>query len=148
MLYEAGGEYIAIEHELKIINDYIALEKLRYDESLDINFNYDVEDMKQALPPLLLIPLVENAFKHGASETRSHPFVNIHLSVNKRQLTFSVKNSAESVLGQEGIKENIGLSNLRRQLALLYTDYELSVRQADSVFTANLKINLASRVKN
>jgi sensor histidine kinase YesM len=148
MLYEAGGEYIAIELELKIINDYIALEKLRYDESLDINFNYDVEDMKQALPPLLLIPLVENAFKHGASETRSHPFVNIHLSVNKRQLTFSVKNSAESVLGQEGIKENIGLSNLRRQLALLYTDYELSVRQADSVFTANLKINLASRVKN
>jgi two-component system, LytTR family, sensor kinase len=148
MLYEAGGEYIAIEHELKIINDYIALEKLRYDESLGINFNYDVEDMKQALPPLLLIPLVENAFKHGASETRSHPFVNIHLSVNKRQLAFSVKNSAESVSGQGSIKENIGLSNLRRQLALLYTDYELSVQQADSVFTANLKINLASHVKN
>jgi two-component system, LytTR family, sensor kinase len=147
MLYEAGGPYIAIEHELKIINDYIALEKLRYDESLNINFNYDVEDMKQALPPLLLIPLVENAFKHGASETRSHPFVDIHLSVNKRQLTFSVKNSAETPR-QEDMKENIGLSNLRRQLALLYTDYELSVKQAESVFTANLKINLASHVKN
>src|SRR4030095_13754260 len=54
MLYETSGEYIAIENELKIISDYIALEKLRYDESLRINFNYDVEDMKQALPPLLL----------------------------------------------------------------------------------------------
>jgi two-component system, LytTR family, sensor kinase len=147
MLYEAGGSYIAIEHELKIINDYIALEKLRYDESLNINFNYDVEDMKQALPPLLLIPLVENAFKHGASETRGHPFVDIHLSVNKRQLTFSVKNSAETP-GQGNIKENIGLSNLRRQLALLYTDYDLSIKQAESVFVANLKINLASHVKN
>ena len=86
--------YIAIEQELKIISDYIALEKLRYDESLRINFNYDIEDMKQALPPLLLIPLVENAFKHGVSETRGQPFVDIHLSVNKRQLAFVVKNSS------------------------------------------------------
>ena len=148
MLYETGGEYIAIEQEVKIINDYIALEKLRYDESLRINFNYDVEDMKQALPPLLLIPLVENAFKHGASETRSHPFVDIHLSVDKRQLTFLVKNSAEIFSEQGSIRENIGLSNLRRQLQLLYSDYDLSVKQADSVFTADLKINLASHVKN
>ncbi len=148
MLYETSGEYIAIEEEVKIINDYISLEKLRYDESLRINFNYDVEDMKQALPPLLLIPLVENAFKHGASETRSRPFVDIHLSVNKRQLTLLVKNSAETFSGEGSIKENIGLSNLRRQLQLLYNDYDLSVKQADSVFTANLKINLASHVKN
>lgn len=143
MLYETGGEYIAIEHELKIIDDYIALEKLRYDESLRINFNYDVEDMKQALPPLLLIPLVENAFKHGASETRDQPFVDIHLSVKQRQLKFLVKNSSETFAD---VKENIGLSNLRRQLQLLYTDYDLSVQQKDSVFTASLKINLASHV--
>ena len=87
---------LAIEQELKIISDYIALEKLRYDESLRINFNYDIEDMKQALPPLLLMPLVENAFKHGVSETRGQPFVDIHLSVKKRQLAFVVKNSTEA----------------------------------------------------
>jgi two-component system LytT family sensor kinase len=147
MLYETGGEFIAIEHELKIIDDYIALEKLRYDESLNINFNYDIEDMKQALPPLLLIPLVENAFKHGASETRGHPFVDIHLSVSKRQLAFLVKNSTDTTAHGD-VKENIGLSNLRRQLELLYTDYDLSVQQQDSVFIANLKINLASHVEN
>ncbi len=147
MLYETGGEFIAIEHELKIIDDYIALEKLRYDESLNINFNYDIEDMKQALPPLLLIPLVENAFKHGASETRGHPFVDIHLSVSKRQLAFLIKNSTDTTAHGD-VKENIGLSNLRRQLELLYTDYDLSVQQQDSVFIANLKINLASHVEN
>ena len=147
MLYETSGGFIAIEQELKIISDYIALEKLRYDESLNINFNYDIEDMKQALPPLLLIPLVENAFKHGVSETRSRPFIDIHLSVSKRQLVFLVKNSTE-VAAQDSVKENIGLSNLRRQLELLYTDYDLSVQQRDSVFTANLKINLASHVEN
>jgi LytS/YehU family sensor histidine kinase len=119
---------------------------LRYDESLRINFNYDIEDMKQALPPLLLIPLVENAFKHGVSETRNRPFIDIHLSVNKRQLNFIVKNSTESFSGAEGVKENIGLSNLRRQLQLLYKDYNLSVQPSESVFTASLKINLASHV--
>ncbi|HEX9511858.1 MAG TPA: histidine kinase [Puia sp.] len=146
MLYEAGGPYIAIEQELKIIGDYISLEQLRYDDSLRINFNYDVEDMKQALPPLLLIPLVENAFKHGASETRNQPFVDIHLSVVKRQLAFFVRNSTEEFSGDGKVKENIGLSNLRRQLELLYTDYDISLEQRASEFSATLKINLASHV--
>ena len=145
MLYETAGDYISIEQELKIIDDYIALEKLRYDDSLRINFNQDIEDMKQALPPLLLIPLVENAFKHGVSETRGHPFVDIHLSVKNRHLVFVVKNSSEALPG-ESVKENIGLSNLRRQLELLYNDFSLSAQQGESVFTASLKINLASHV--
>ena len=146
MLYETNGAFIAIEQELQIISDYIELEKLRYDESLSINFNYDVEDMKQAIPPLLMIPLVENAFKHGVSETRGRPFIDIHLSIKQRQLLFTVKNSSEQSPGDTVIKENIGLSNLRRQLELLYKDYNLSVSQGNSVFTASLKINLASHV--
>jgi len=102
--------------------------------------------MKQAMPPLLLMPLVENAFKHGVSETRNQPFVDIHLSINKRQLVFVVKNSTEDSPTDKNVKENIGLSNLRRQLELLYKDYNLDVQQSVSVFTATLKINLASHV--
>jgi len=96
----------------------------------------------------LIFKVAINAFKHGVSETTDHPFIDIHLSVDKRQLTFTVKNSAEAFPGEGGVKENIGLSNLRRQLELLYTDYDLSVQQLDSVFTAVLKINLASHVEN
>lgn len=145
MLYETGGAFIAIEQEIQIIKDYIDLERLRYDESLRINFNYDIEEMKQSLPPLLLIPLVENAFKHGVSETRSMPFVDIHLSVKKRLLHFIVKNSTDSS-AESPVKENIGLSNLRRQLELLYTDYTLTVQPEAVTFTTVLKINLASHV--
>jgi two-component system LytT family sensor kinase len=148
MLYETGGAFIPVEQELKIITDYIALEKLRYDESLRVNFNYDVEDMKQSLPPLLLMPLVENAFKHGVSETRGNPFVDIHLSIRNRQLILVVKNSTEVNREERVIKENIGLSNLRRQLELLYKDYNLSVEHGDFIFSAVLKINLASYVQN
>jgi len=145
MLYETSGDYISIDQEIKIVTDYIALEKLRYDDSLTINFRHDIEDMKQALPPLLLIPLVENAFKHGVSETRGNPFVDIHLSIKNRALLFYVKNSIDQT-EQHELKENIGLSNLRRQLELQYTDYDLSVEPGKSFFTATLKINLASHV--
>lgn len=144
MLYETGGTYIAIEQEIKIISDYIALEKLRYDESLHVNFNYDIEDMKQAIPPLLLIPLVENAFKHGVSETRRDPYIDIHISVKQRLLNFIVKNSTETTTGGKKVKENIGLSNLRRQLELLYKDFSLTTAQGERVFTASLTINLSS----
>jgi hypothetical protein len=146
MLYETGGKFIPVEKELKIIRDYIELEKLRYDESLQVNFSHDLEDLNQALPPLLLLPLVENAFKHGVSETRNHPFVNIHLSINRRQLSFVVENSVGGPHAETGIKESIGLSNLKRQLELLFTDYSLSAQPGQSVFSAILKINLASHV--
>ena len=146
MLYETSGPYIAIGEELKIISDYIALEKLRYDESLRVNFNYNIEDMNQSVPPLLLMPLVENAFKHGVSETRIQPFVDIHLSVVSRRLAFYVRNSTEESSGNWQVKENIGLSNLRRQLELLYTDYSLSLDHPAAEFSAILTINLASHV--
>ncbi|RYY95216.1 MAG: histidine kinase [Chitinophagaceae bacterium] len=146
MLYDTGGRHIALEQELQVISDYIALERLRYDESLRVSFQQDVENGQQAVPPLLLIPLVENAFKHGASETRGQPFVDISLSVKNRVLDFTVTNSAEAPAGTAPVRENIGLSNLRRQLELLFTDQELRLRQDAGRFTASLHINLASHV--
>jgi two-component system, LytTR family, sensor kinase len=146
MLYETGARFITIEQELDIISDYISLEKLRYDETLRVMVNHTVEDMKQPLPPLLLIPLVENAFKHGTSETGLDPFVDIDLVVNAGKLTFVVKNSAGQVNDEMPLKENIGLSNLRRQLELLYADHKLSAYREGQVFTAVLQIDLRSHV--
>lgn len=146
MLYEAGGSFIAVEQELRIISDYIELEKLRYDDSLRVNFNYDIEDKKQAIPPLLLIPLVENAFKHGVSETRGQSYVDIHLTLKERRLRFVVKNSAEPPAPGAAVRENIGLSNLRRQLELQYREYQLELEQGEHDFKAVLTINLASHV--
>ena len=143
MLYETGEKYITLEQELDIIRDYIALEKLRYDDSLNINLICEVQDIKVPLRPLLLIPLIENAFKHGVSEDIGTPFIDIRLYEANKQLKLLVKNSSENT-GKLNVKENIGLANLRRQLHLLYTDYELSVEQGKAVFTASLKINLTS----
>ena len=146
MLYDTGGQYIKVEQEVKIIEDYIALEKIRYDSSLRVEFLKDVENMNQVITPLLMIPLIENAFKHGVSETREKPYVEIKLQIAQQQLYFSVRNSVELAMEATPIKENIGLSNLRRQLALLYTDYELSVEKSNGVFSCILKVNLNSHV--
>ncbi|MBS1735271.1 MAG: histidine kinase [Bacteroidetes bacterium] len=146
MLYDTGNNFIAIDDELKIITDYISLEKLRYDDTLIVTLNTDIENSKQPLPPLLLIPLVENAFKHGVSETRNKPFVDIYLIVKQQELLLIVNNSIEETTATQDVKENIGLSNLRRQLALLFKDYDLSVEQENAVFTSTLRINLASNV--
>jgi two-component system, LytTR family, sensor kinase len=174
MLYETKGDFTTLSQELKILNDYIALEKLRYDDSLRIDFQQVIDNWQQPIPPLLLIPLVENAFKHGASETREQPFVELNLTVKSEQLLFSVKNSAEKAVDTEGgifsfesrvssfeltddplktqnsklktDSEGIGLSNLRRQLALLYSDYNLTINKAETTFETILKINLKSHV--
>lgn len=146
MLYETSGDYIPVSQEIKVIEDYIALESLRYDDSLQVSFHHQVEEMRQALPPLLLIPLVENAFKHGASETRGLPFVDIHLSIKQQRLLFIVKNSTDLNDENKKIHENIGLTNLRRQLELLYKDYNVTVQQTKTQFTATLTINLTSHV--
>jgi two-component system LytT family sensor kinase len=146
MLYETGGKYISIEQEIRIISDYIALERLRYDETLRVNFQYEVNELKKQLPPLLLMPLVENAFKHGVSETRKDPFLDIQLTLINDILRFEVKNSTGKSQTERVVKENIGLSNLRRQLELLYQDYNFAVEHQESVFCARLYINLASHV--
>jgi len=146
MLYKSADPFLPIEQEIKVIQDYIDLEKLRYDESLRVRFDYKIRDLQQPLPPLLLIPLVENAFKHGASEAREQSFVDIRLTVDGQRLFFEVKNSTETHEETQVLKENIGLSNLRRQLELLYREYDLSLAQGVSEFTATLQINLASHV--
>jgi sensor histidine kinase YesM len=146
MLYETNAKFISVKQELDIINDYISLEKLRYDDSLKIIFKQEADDINELIPPLLMITLVENAFKHGVSEISNQKFIDIQLSVKEKQLRFVVKNSTGHISEEKYIKENIGLSNLRRQLELLYKDFNLSLSHDNSSFTAVLKINLSSYV--
>lgn len=145
MLYETGEDLVSVEKELNIIQNYISLEKLRYDQSLRVNFEQKIEDMDQLIPPLILIPLIENAFKHGTSETITDPFVHISLTISKKSLVLNVRNSADGSTDQS-IHENIGISNLRRQLALLFNEFSLELSPSGNVFSARLEITLASHV--
>lgn len=156
LLYEASIEFITIDKELKILRDYIDLEKLRYNDSVQIDFNYEIDDFSEMIPPLLLLPLVENAFKHGVSKSKGKRFVDVKCVLEEHNLRFVVTNSmpiaahsyqdVNSTPDYEETKDHIGLTNLRRRLDLLYKDFELVTEQKDSIFTAVLTINFSSHV--
>jgi len=89
---------------------------------------------------------VENAFKHGVSQSTDNPFVELSLDIAKSQLNFVVVNPIADEQQNKAVTENIGLTNLRKQLELLYSDYELKLERLNRKFYAKLRINLLSRV--
>lgn len=141
MLYECNQDRITIEREIQVIEDYLELEKLRYNNRLRIQFEKSIDHSSALIAPLLLLPLIENAFKHGASETRFETFVHIKLTATAEQLQMYVENSQEEV---ENISSaGIGLPNVHRQLALLYpAGHHLSIQNQKDIFRVNLSINL------
>ena len=147
MLYDTAKPLIYISDEVKMLRDYIDLEKIRYSDRLALDFEVGIDDDKQQIAPLLILPFVENAFKHGASESRFDSFIRIKLFLEKDILKLSVENTKETTK-TDTQATTIGLSNVRRQLELLYSDYDLQVSNESAVFTIVLTINLASYAKD
>ncbi len=141
MLYESKKNSITIAEELRVLKDYIELERIRYNERLTIGFTESIDNETQPIAPLILLPFVENAFKHGASETRFNSFIYIHVQLQQGQLIFTIENSKEED-GVEKITENIGLSNVRRQLELMYPGHRLDMEIGKTIFRVTLTINL------
>lgn len=148
ILYRCNGQYVPLKAEIALVNNYIELEKLRYDERLTVNFKTEVSHDVD-IAPLILLSLVENAFKHGASDDAGAPVINIELFANDENLTFKVSNSVaiQNNVHNNTPTERIGLSNLRRQLDLIYgNDYILDVTSWDKCFTVQLTIHLKKDV--
>lgn len=146
MLYECNVPLIALRKEILQIQDMIALEKLRYGDRLEVTFSQKGETADAFLPPLLMLPFVENAFKHGASTGPDEAFIHIHIEIVRQKLTLRVENSKFSGQANAELtyKKGIGLKNVRRRLDLLYgEDYDLQVFDEDDTFMIVLRIPLA-----
>ena len=146
MLYETNKPYISIEDELRVMEDYIELEKIRYNQRLKIDFMKTIDNQHEPIAPLILLPFVENAFKHGAGETINESFISIIIQLQQGNLYFSVENS-KSEDNASVIIEKIGLSNVRRQLELMYPEHRLSIENHDSTFKIVLELNLSNHAK-
>ena len=144
-LYETGKEFQKLEKEINHIKDYIEIEKLRYDESLSISFVIKGEIKKKKIRPLLLIPLVENAFKHGARSSKLNGYINIDLKVEGDFLNFRVENSMTKINNK--LKEQIGgigLSNIKKRLELNYGEgnFDLKNFEEKNKYIAQLRVKL------
>lgn len=143
VMYETKHQYINIEKEVGFLKNYIELHKIRYDNRLEIDFTYEIDDFNAQIMPNILIPLVENSFKHGASQSTLPSFILIGLKLKKNELYFQVKNSFEPSTNSS--EKGIGLDNLRRQLELMYSDFLLETKKENQTFIAELSINLIQK---
>lgn len=143
MLYESRKDRIPLADEIRMIEDYLELERIRYNERLSIEFNKTVDEPSQDIAPLLLLPFIENAFKHGASETRFDSFIRIDIRLENGVLYFYIENTKEDT-GETSVTENIGLSNVRRQLELMYNEHTLHIENKKDRFIVHLTVNLQS----
>jgi two-component system, LytTR family, sensor kinase len=143
MIYESGHPTIPIIDELKLIKDYVSLEKLRYSDRLNFSYEESIDDPQQAIAPLILIHLVENAFKHGVSESRFDSTIDIDLKLVQGLLSFRISNSKENH-SDAGSEKHIGVENIKRQLELLYPKHQLMVTNNQETYTVHLIILLNS----
>ncbi len=140
-LYESSVNQIILEKEIDLINDFIALEKERYSNRISINMSTaDNITYQEHIAPLLFMPLIENAFKHGVKESTETVEIDIALKKKEGYLSFSVVNDFAAI-EESKTHSGIGLQNLRRRLDILYPDnYELETEAINTRYHALIKI--------
>lgn len=145
MLYDTQGKKVALDKEIAYLNNYIALQRLRFGADVEISYHVtaDVEKEQYTIEPMLLIPFVENAFKHGIGYLKV-PVISISLSLTKHTLHFEVINQVEDKPGSSKDENSgIGLANVRSRLDLLYKDkHNLKISSDHNQFHITLTLQL------
>jgi len=142
MLYETNESAVPLEREVEYLQSYIDLQKQRFGSYITIHTYFDIANTRSMIEPMLLIPFVENAFKHGSGINDA--VISISLTQHEGVLNFQVQNRFEDNPADPKDKTSgIGLSNVKRRLSLLYqNNYSLNLHTKSSWFTACLTINL------
>lgn len=139
MMYECSAELVPLDREVEIIRNYIDLERERYGEGLHIHVSENGDLKTVMITPLLLMPFLENAFKHGLSEQIDQPRLDLHLAVEDGVFTFRLVNSKNDVSLKR--EHGIGIQNVRKRLELVYPErHSLEIEDRTGSFTVRLMI--------
>ena len=148
MLYESNEKMVDLEKEIDSIKNYLELEKIRYGEKAGISFECDGDDLNNyCIPPLIFIPFLENAFKHGLSNSLDKGFVKVKISFKKIDLLFEIENSKSKEAKDERFyKGGIGLTNVKRRLELIFgQNYKLNIIDTEHSFSVNLALKIQEK---
>lgn len=152
VIYEGKSRYVSLKQEIKHIQDYVDLEKLRYMDKLEVTMEITGNVEKYSMPPLILVPFVENCFKHGNTNSDKIPIL-IKIDVKDDRLEYVVKNEPgdrkKNNVPRKDLRSGIGLKNAKRRLHLLFhDDYSLNVDQGKKTFTITLSMPLYDKVSD
>jgi len=144
LMAESKQTLISLSEELLVLSNYIEMEKNRFGERLDIMMNIQGDINDKAIPPLLLLPFVENSFKHGTSQMDGMAWMSMDIHVKNDQLTFKLVNGKPEKSEQtKASLSGIGLQNVKRRLSLLYDNsHDLRITEDDSTFIVSLIVPL------
>jgi sensor histidine kinase YesM len=150
MIYESDVAFIPLQKEISILQQYIDLEQLRYGDRLDISFTINGDLDKKEVAPLLLLPFLENVFKHGISSQTDHCWISFDLRLSPSLIYLKLINSKDNdeISGHNQFS-GIGLQNVRRRLELLYPDrFKLETLEREEVFIVNLALQIEDIVNS
>ncbi len=142
MLYETDEERVLLKSEVEYLRNYIDLQKQRFGPEFTMDLLFDIKEDWHTIEPMLLIPFVENAFKHG-SGLDHYPHIDVQLTVADNQLYFTVKNKYKETKAAKDKTSGIGLQNVKRRLELLYPAlHKLTIEENNDWFTVYLQLTL------
>lgn len=143
ILYEGRKALVPLDKELQMILEYINLEKIRYGNKLELYYQITGKTKDIYIAPMLLLPFVENCFKHGASNMLQNPWINLTVGINDTTLVMKLMNGKPNVAEKVSEKSGIGIANVRQRLLLLYKGkHDLQIREEEDVFIVDLQIAL------
>ncbi|MFP4557115.1 MAG: sensor histidine kinase [Bacteroidales bacterium] len=148
ILYRIDAPKISISTEMQIIENYIELEKIRFTDRVNLIFTYNLKSKAIQIPPMLIIPFVENAFKHGVGRFMDKSWIKITIDETDGMLNIEVSNkkSQNKIKGEAG---GIGLLNVKRRLDLLFSDsYKLNISDKNNRFDVFLSIPINQKIIN
>ncbi|MEN0051600.1 MAG: histidine kinase, partial [Bacteroidota bacterium] len=150
-LYECNEAKIPLKHEISYLENFIELEKLRLDHHFELHFQNNIgSNANWMIAPFLLIPFVENAFKHVSQEKDQTNWINIRLELEYSTLKMQVSNSYSKLHNRQTALLDyggIGLKNVKRRLDLLYDkNYNLQILEEEQHFLVELSLNLKEEI--
>ncbi len=143
VLYECEQELVPLEKEITYITNYIKLFELKSSKQYPIEVDFKVASQNIKIAPMLFIPFMENALKHGNIEKIKEVFIRMKIDADKDSILFEIENSKPLVPGVKDEVGGIGIENVKKRLAILYPNqHELLINETSQAFKVNLKIDL------
>lgn len=148
LLHESNQPRIEISREFQLLKDYVELEKLRYNQTVQIDLNLAADDENCMMVPLIFFPFVENAFKHGPRLSSSAGWISINIQVKEDKVHMNVSNAFRALSKPENYIGGLGIENVRKRLELHYPHHHiLEIKSQEGVFSVNLVVTLHSETE-
>lgn len=141
MLYDCKADEVLLEKEIEVMKDYIELEKARYGENIEISLNIEGDIKDKYIAPLLVLPFLENAFKHGTSDQLEKPWLSMDIAVKQYTLHCKIVNSKNNHVPLSA--SGIGIENVTKRLQFIYPGrHELKTSDEGDFFVVSLRVEL------